>query len=112
MLISAACHARVEAHVEAGPADGVALDGAGAPTPARVVIAVRGPAATDAQDLTAREVEVLHLLAEGLSNRAIADRLVISEKTVIRHVSNIFMKLEVHSRAEATRLALDRGIVS
>jgi class 3 adenylate cyclase len=99
--ISAACRARVEAHVDIDHADA----GAGA------VLAVRGAAAIDAEDLTAREVEVLHLLAEGLSNRAVAERLVISEKTAIRHVSNIFMKLGVHSRAEATRLALDRGIV-
>ena len=55
---------------------------------------------------------MLRLLAEGLSNRAIAERLVISEKTAIRHVSNIFMKLDVHNRAEATRLALDRGLVA
>ncbi len=102
VVISAACHARVEAHVDIAPAAGGAA----------AVLAVRGAAATDGEDLTAREVEVLHLVAEGLSNRAIAGRLVISEKTVIRHVSNIFVKLEVHSRAEATRLALDRGIVS
>jgi DNA-binding NarL/FixJ family response regulator len=101
VLVSAACHARVEAHVDVAPADGGAV----------AVLAVRGAPGTEG-DLTAREVEVLHLLAEGMSNRAIADRLVISEKTVIRHVSNIFMKLEVHSRAEATRLALDRGIVT
>jgi DNA-binding NarL/FixJ family response regulator len=100
--ISAACHARVEAHVDVAPSDGGAA----------AVVAVRGAAATDAEQLTTREVEVLHLLAEGLSNRAIANRLVISEKTVIRHVSNIFLKLDVHSRAEATRLALDRGIVA
>ncbi|HET6692610.1 MAG TPA: response regulator [Miltoncostaeaceae bacterium] len=100
--ISAACHARVEAHVDVVPADAGAA----------AVLAVRGTSATDAEDLTAREVEVLHLLAEGLSNRAIAGRLVISEKTAIRHVSNIFTKLGVHSRAEATRLALDRGLVS
>lgn len=60
--------------------------------------------------LTGRELEVLRLLADGLSNRAIADRLVISEKTVGRHVSNIFAKLGVHSRAHAARLAAERGI--
>jgi adenylate cyclase len=112
VLISSSCHARVEAHVEVEPTDAVAPDGPPLPGPAWGVVAVRGGAATDAEDLTAREVEVLHLLAEGLSNRAIADRLVISEKTVIRHVSSIFMKLDVHNRAEATRLALDRGLVS
>jgi adenylate cyclase len=105
VLMTPACHARVEAHVDAGP------DRPGPPI-AVVAGGVRGGVAPAAGDLTAREVEVLNLLAEGLSNRAIADRLVISEKTVIRHVSNIFMKLDVHNRAEATRLALDRGIVS
>ena len=103
VLISAACLARVEPHVDAAP---IGDDGAVA------VHAVHGAAATASHELTAREVEVLHLLAEGRSNRAIADRLVISEKTVIRHVSNIFTKLEVHNRAEATRLALDRGIIA
>lgn len=102
VLISAACLARVEPHVDAAPAG---EDGA------VVVRAVHGAAVADANELTAREIEVLQLLAEGLSNRAIATRLVISEKTAIRHVSNIFAKLDVHNRAEATRRALDRGMV-
>lgn len=66
----------------------------------------------DAGGLTAREIEVLRLVADGLSNRAIADRLVISEKTVGRHVSNIFCKLGVHNRAQATRLATERRIAA
>jgi DNA-binding NarL/FixJ family response regulator len=61
--------------------------------------------------LSEREVEVLRLLADGLTNRAIADRLVISERTVDRHVSNIFTKLDVSSRAAATAAAYERGIV-
>ena len=60
--------------------------------------------------LTARELEVVRLITAGLSNRAIAERLVISEKTAGRHVSNIFCKLGVHNRAQATRVALERGI--
>ena len=50
-------------------------------------------------------------MADGLSNRAIAERLVISEKTAIRHVSNIFMKLDVHNRTEAARMAVERGLI-
>jgi DNA-binding CsgD family transcriptional regulator len=51
--------------------------------------------------LTPRELEVLALVAEGLSNRAIGERLVITEKTAGHHVSNIFCKLGVHNRAQA-----------
>jgi DNA-binding NarL/FixJ family response regulator len=56
--------------------------------------------------LTAREAEVLRLIAAGRSNRDIATRLVISEHTVARHVQNIFTKLEVSSRAAATAFAI------
>jgi DNA-binding CsgD family transcriptional regulator/tetratricopeptide (TPR) repeat protein len=62
--------------------------------------------------LTGREREVLALVAEGLTNRQIAERLVISEGTAIRHVSNIFGKLGVSNRAAATRAALDSGLVA
>jgi DNA-binding CsgD family transcriptional regulator len=55
--------------------------------------------------LTTREVEVLRLLAQGKTNRAIARDLDISEKTVARHVSNIFTKLDLSSRAAATAYA-------
>ncbi len=56
-------------------------------------------------DLTARELEVLRLLADGLSNRQIASQLVISEHTVHRHVTNLYRKLNVSSRAAATAYA-------
>ena len=52
--------------------------------------------------LTPRELEVLRLLAAGKTNRAIASELVLADKTVDRHVSNIFTKLGVSSRAAAT----------
>ena len=55
--------------------------------------------------LSAREVEVLALVATGVTNHEIADRLIISDKTVARHVSNIFTKLGVSSRAAATAYA-------
>lgn len=61
--------------------------------------------------LTPREREVLRLLATGASNRAIAERLVLSERTVARHVSNIFAKLDLPSRAAATAYAYERGLV-
>jgi len=61
--------------------------------------------------LTAREVEVLTLVATGKTNRVIADELVISEKTVARHVSNIFTKLDLSSRSAATAYAYENGLV-
>ncbi|RMH00913.1 MAG: DNA-binding response regulator, partial [Chloroflexi bacterium] len=61
-------------------------------------------------ELTEREREVLTLIAQGLTNQAIADRLVLSQKTVRNHVSNIFSKLQVASRAEAIIRARDAGL--
>jgi DNA-binding NarL/FixJ family response regulator len=61
--------------------------------------------------LTPREVEVLRIVATGATNREVADRLIISEKTVARHVSNIFAKLGVASRAAATAYAFQHELV-
>ena len=61
--------------------------------------------------LTAREVEVLRLVAAGRSNAQIAAELVLSEKTVARHLSNIFTKIEVGSRTAATAYAFEHGLV-
>jgi DNA-binding CsgD family transcriptional regulator len=61
--------------------------------------------------LTAREVEVLRLLATGRTNRAIAESLVISEKTVARHVANIFTKLGLSSRSAATAYAYEHDLI-
>ena len=61
--------------------------------------------------LTAREVEVLTLVATGKTNRAIADDLFISEKTIARHVSNIFTKLGLSSRSAATAYAYEHDLV-
>jgi predicted ATPase/DNA-binding CsgD family transcriptional regulator len=61
-------------------------------------------------ELTAREIEVLRLLATGLSNKRIAERLVLSPHTVNVHIHSIFGKLAVHSRSAATRYALDHQL--
>jgi DNA-binding NarL/FixJ family response regulator len=61
--------------------------------------------------LTARELEVLRLVATGRTNRAIADALKLSEKTVARHISNIFNKLDVPSRAAATAYAFEHNLI-
>ena len=60
--------------------------------------------------LTPREVQVLRLVATGKTNRAIAAELVLSERTVDRHVSNIFTKLGVSSRAAATAWAYEHRL--
>jgi DNA-binding NarL/FixJ family response regulator len=62
-------------------------------------------------ELTEREREVLILIAQGLTNNAIADRLILSSKTVRNHVSVIFAKLQVSGRAEAIVKAKDAGMV-
>ncbi len=62
--------------------------------------------------LTAREVEVLELLADGLSNKAIAVRLHISDQTVKFHVSSICGKLGAANRTDAVRRAIRRGLIS
>jgi DNA-binding NarL/FixJ family response regulator len=61
--------------------------------------------------LTSREVQVLSLIATGKTNRAIATELVISEKTVASHVSHIFTKLDLTSRAAATAYAYEHDLV-
>ena len=76
-----------------------------APDLARVEALARSDAASNAHGLTERELQVLRLLATGTTNHAIANELVLSEKTVHRHVSNIFTKLGVSSRAAATAYA-------
>jgi DNA-binding NarL/FixJ family response regulator len=63
------------------------------------------------EELTPREREVLQLITQGLRNREIAERLVLSEKTVGNHISNIFAKLQVNDRSQAILHALRRGLV-
>jgi predicted ATPase/DNA-binding CsgD family transcriptional regulator len=73
----------------------------------------RAPAArTPADDLTAREVEVLRLLAQGLTNAQMAQRLVISPRTIHAHVRSIYSKLGLPSRVAATHYALEHHVLS
>lgn len=65
----------------------------------------------DDDEVSAREMDVLKLLVAGASNKAIAAQLNLSENTVKSHLSHIFGKLNVQSRAEAVAVALQRGIV-
>lgn len=71
------------------------------------------PAASDepkAPQLTERETEVLRLVAKGLSYKQIAERLVISHRTVQNHVQNTLGKLQLHNRVELVRYAIERGL--
>ena len=70
----------------------------------------RGAPASD-RSLTERELQVLRLIARGFTNKGIAQELSLSEKTVDRHVSNIFSKLDVSARAAATALAYERKLI-
>lgn len=104
-----------------GDQDGAALELAAAraaftqlgavPELARLDALTSGAAGADPGGLTRRELEVLRLVAAGKSNRSIAAELVLSEKTVARHVSNILAKLGLPSRSAATAHAYEHGLV-
>ena len=61
-------------------------------------------------DLTARETEILKMVAKGMSYKQIADLLVVSHRTVQNHVQNTLRKLQMHNRVELTRYAIERGL--
>jgi DNA-binding NarL/FixJ family response regulator len=88
----------------------IAFDELGAELDTRTV--ADQPRAALPKGLTEREVEVLALVAEGRSNREVAGELVLSQKTVARHLSNIFVKLGVTSRTAAARFAFENGLAS
>jgi DNA-binding CsgD family transcriptional regulator len=100
------------AQIELAAARAVFVELAAAPDVARVDALVGGRSTGAGATLTARELEVITLLATGCTNRVIADTLFISEKTVARHVSNIFTKIGVSTRAAATAHAYEHGLVA
>ena len=77
-----------------------------------LVIATAAPEEAIKESLTARELEVLELLAEGLSNQGIATRLHISEHTVKFHVASICGKLGAENRTDAVRRGVRRGLIT
>jgi DNA-binding CsgD family transcriptional regulator len=114
VLIGLACHAL-------GDEDGAGLELAAAkaaferlgaaPDLARIDSVIKGAASGHSHSLTPRELQVLRLVATGKTNKAIAETLCLSEKTIDRHVSNIFTKLDVSSRAAATAFAYRKKLV-
>ena len=114
VLIGLACRSLGDddsAEMELDAARAVFEQLAAAPAVARVEQLCGTVSADAATGLTAREVQVLALVAQGKTNRAIADELFISEKTVARHVSNIFTKLGLSSRSAATAYAYEHDLV-
>ena len=88
-----------------------ALKGLGVEADAAVAVPGTDRAPTEGQDLTSRETEVLALVAGGLSDREIAERLVLSPHTVHRHVANVRTKLGLPTRAAAVAAAAKRGLL-
>jgi DNA-binding CsgD family transcriptional regulator len=114
VLIGLACRALGDddtAEMEFDTARWVFRQLGAAPDVARVEALSRAVATTVPGGLTGREIEVLRLVAEGKTNRAIAKALVISDHTVRRHLQNIFNKIGVSSRAGATAFAFQRDLV-
>lgn len=112
VLLAAACRAvddHDRAQMECDAARRVFEDLGAAPALARLDEMVSDAPRT--LPVTARENEVLRLVADGRTNREIAEALVISEKTVERHLANIFTKIGVSNRAAATAFAYDHGLL-
>ena len=105
-LSAEAASAELRAEVRAGRLDGDAVEAVLGAAGHRVPRRREGPAG-----LTQREVEVLRLLARGLSNKEIAKRLVISPKTVANHVEHIYAKIDASTRAAAGLFAMRHGLL-
>jgi ATP/maltotriose-dependent transcriptional regulator MalT len=113
-LMGLACRALGDddsAALELDAARGVFAQLGAAPDLARIDALTLRTASDDSHGLTPRELQVLRLVAAGATNKAIAAELVLSERTVDRHVSNIFTKLGVSSRAAATAYAYQHQLV-
>jgi DNA-binding CsgD family transcriptional regulator len=114
VLVGIACRAVGDhdaAALELAAARSVFAELGAAPDVARVDSLARRKDTADTHGLTARELQVLRLVAAGRTNKAIAAELVVSERTIDRHVSNIFSKLCVSSRAAATAYAYEHRLV-
>jgi DNA-binding CsgD family transcriptional regulator len=98
--------AELRAEVKAGRLDTEAVEAVLGATGHRASRRRAGPAG-----LTAREVEVLRLLARGMSNKATAQHLVISPKTVANHIEHIYAKIGASSRATASLFAMQHGLL-
>ena len=113
-LVGLACRALGDddaAALELEAARGIFVQLGAAPDLVRVESLARRAASGDSHGLTPRELQVLRLVASGETNKAIAAELVLSERTVDRHVSNIFSKLRVSTRAAATAYAYEHQLV-
>jgi ATP/maltotriose-dependent transcriptional regulator MalT len=115
MLIGLACRSLGDADtavLELDAARAVFEELGALPDLERITALSRAPAAAaGTHGLTAREVQVLRLVAGGATNKAIAGELVLSERTIDRHVSNILRKLGVPTRAAATAYAYEHALV-
>jgi DNA-binding NarL/FixJ family response regulator len=76
----------------------------------RRMMSAPGKDDADGPRLTDRETEILRLVAKGLSSRQIAERLVLSHRTVQNHTQNVLAKLQLHNRVELARYAIERGL--
>jgi DNA-binding NarL/FixJ family response regulator len=113
-LMGAACRALHDddaAALELEAARRALVELGATPDVARLDAPAGGDGDRETDGLTARERQVLRLIAAGRTNRAIAAELVVSERTVDRHVSNIYVKLRVSSRAAATAYAYEHELV-
>ncbi len=116
ILISRPAFAEVEEVVEAEALADLTLKGFPRPVPVLNVVRLRND--TEGRDgrfpdhLTAREAEVLRLVASGMSSREIGDKLVLSVRTVERHITNVYAKIGAKGRADATAYALKNGIAT
>jgi DNA-binding CsgD family transcriptional regulator/tetratricopeptide (TPR) repeat protein len=114
VLIAQACLALGDAEAammeQEAAREAFAMLGA-APDIASIAAQARRAGSREPHGLTVRELEVLRLVAAGRTNKSIAAELVLSERTVERHVSNIFAKLDVSSRAAATAFAYEHKVL-